>query len=222
MKKLIFFLLPVLFFACTNSPNAQDAGVQRHPDLFTNADQKTMADEQGIATFGAGCFWCVEAVFQRLSGVETVVSGYSGGHIKDPSYREVVSGNTGHAEVIQVTYDPDQITYAELLEIFWMTHDPTTLNRQGADVGTQYRSAVFFHNEEQEKLAQYYKAKIDDAKVYDDPIVTEITKFEAFYEAEEYHQNYYNNNPNQGYCTFVIRPKIQKLKEVFSDKLAQE
>lgn len=219
MKTLSFFLMTAFLFGCNVQPQAQDAGVQRHPDLFKNTEQITMADQDAKATFGAGCFWCVEAVFQRLDGVKSVVSGYSGGHVENPTYRQVVSGETGHAEVIQISYDPEVITYASLLEIFWMTHDPTTLNRQGADVGTQYRSAVFYHNEDQRKLAEHYKSKIDQARVYDNPIVTKITEFDAFYEAEEYHQNYYNNNPNQAYCTFVIRPKIEKLKEVFSDKL---
>jgi peptide-methionine (S)-S-oxide reductase len=172
-----------------------------------------------IATFGSGCFWCTEAIFQQLNGVETAVSGYSGGTVKNPTYKEVCTGNTGHAEVIQVTYNPEIITFTELLEVFWQTHDPTTLNRQGADVGTQYRSAIFYHNQEQKKLAEEYKKKLDDANIFKSPIVTEITEFKVFYKAEDYHQEYYDNNKAQPYCKFVITPKIEKFKKVFKEKL---
>ena len=172
-----------------------------------------------LATFGAGCFWCTEAVFQRLKGVEKVVSGFAGGHIKNPAYREVVTGRTGHAEVAQITFDPEQISYEELLEVFWKTHDPTTLNRQGADVGTHYRSAVFYHTQEQGELARAYKQKLDAADIWSDPIVTEIAPFDAFYPAEDYHQDYFNQNQSQPYCSFVINPKVDKLKTVFADKL---
>ncbi len=171
------------------------------------------------ATFGAGCFWCVEAVFQDLEGVEKVVSGYMGGHVKNPSYREVCNGTTGHAEVIQVTFDPQKISYDELLEVFFKTHDPTTLNRQGNDVGTQYRSAVFYHSEPQQKQAEQRKQQLDQAKAFAKPIVTEIVPAQEFYEAEDYHQNYYNLNGSQPYCQFVIRPKVDKVREVFADKL---
>ncbi|HSE39990.1 MAG TPA: peptide-methionine (S)-S-oxide reductase MsrA [Acidobacteriota bacterium] len=171
------------------------------------------------ATFGSGCFWCTEAVFQRLKGVESVTSGYAGGTVENPTYEEVCSGNTGHAEVTQIQYDPSQISYDELLEVFWKTHDPTTLNQQGNDYGTQYRSAVFYHNDEQRRLAEEYKKKLDAAKIWNRPIVTEITPFTNFYPAEKYHQNFYNNNPNQPYCSYVIRPKMKKLEEVFKDKL---
>jgi peptide-methionine (S)-S-oxide reductase len=171
------------------------------------------------ATFGSGCFWCTEAVFQDVMGVQSVVSGYTGGKIANPTYREVCSGRTGHAEVVQITYDPDVITYDELLEIFWKTHDPTTLNRQGADVGTQYRSVVYYQDEEQKRLAEEYKQKLDESGAFPSPIVTEISPLEAFYPAEDYHQNYYKNNPEQGYCSFVIRPKVDKFKQVFSNKL---
>ena len=174
------------------------------------------------ATFGSGCFWCTEAVFQRLKGVEKVTSGYSGGTVNNPTYEQVCSGNTGHAEVTQIQYDPSQISYEELLEVFWKTHDPTTLNQQGNDYGTQYRSAVFYHNDEQRRLAEEYKKKLDAAKIWDDPIVTEITPFTNFYPAEKYHQNYFNNNPNQPYCSYVIRPKVKKLEEVFKDKLVSK
>jgi peptide-methionine (S)-S-oxide reductase len=172
-----------------------------------------------LATFGAGCFWCVEAIFQRVDGVEKVVSGYSGGHVKNPSYKEVCNGTTGHAEVCQLSYDPDEVSYEELLEIFWQTHDPTTLNRQGNDVGTQYRSVVFYHNEKQKELAEKYKAELDEAEIYNDPIVTEISEFEKMYVAENYHQNYFNENGSQPYCSFVIQPKVDKFKKVFKDKL---
>ena len=171
------------------------------------------------ATFGAGCFWCVEAVFQRLNGVKSVVSGYAGGTVNNPTYKEVCSGLTGHAEVAQITYDPGIITYEELLEVFWKTHDPTTLNRQGGDVGTQYRSVVFYHNEAQKKLAEYYKSKLDESEVFDDPVVTEISELPEFFEAEDYHRNYFNNNPTQPYCSVVIGPKVQKMEQVFAAKL---
>jgi peptide-methionine (S)-S-oxide reductase len=172
-----------------------------------------------LATFGAGCFWCVEAIFQRVDGVEKVVSGYSGGHVKNPSYKEVCNGTTGHAEVCQLSYDPDEVSYDELLEIFWQTHDPTTLNRQGNDVGTQYRSVVYYHNEKQKELAEKYKAELDEADIYNDPIVTEISEFDKMYVAENYHQNYFNENGSQPYCSFVIQPKVDKFKKVFKDKL---
>lgn len=171
------------------------------------------------ATFGAGCFWCTEAVFQRLNGVTLVAPGFSGGHIKNPAYREVVTGRTGHAEVAQITFNPAVITYEELLEVFWKTHDPTTLNRQGNDVGTHYRSAIFYHNEEQKKAAEQIKAAIEREGVWADPIVTEIVPMEHFYPAEDYHQNYFVLNQEQPYCSFVIKPKIEKLERIFSDKL---
>ncbi len=172
-----------------------------------------------LATFGAGCFWCVEAIFQRVDGVEKVVSGYTGGHIKNPSYKEVCQGTTGHAEVCQLSFDPDVVSFKELLEVFWQTHDPTTLNRQGNDVGTQYRSSVFFHSEEQKELAQKYKKKLDEAGIYADKIVTEIVPYDKMYVAEDYHQNYFNQNGSQPYCSFVIQPKIEIFQKVFKDKL---
>lgn len=178
-----------------------------------------MKDDLALATFGSGCFWCTEAVFQRVTGVEQVLSGYMGGRVKNPTYKEVTTGQTGHAEVIQLTYDPQKITYDELLEIFWGTHDPTTLNRQGADVGTQYRSVVFYHSEDQKKLAEGYKQKLNESGAFDDPIVTEITSAGEFYVAEDYHQNYFNLNSNVPYCTYVIQPKLEKFKKVFANKL---
>jgi peptide-methionine (S)-S-oxide reductase len=167
------------------------------------------------ATFGAGCFWCVEAVFQQLKGVEQVTSGYSGGHVKNPAYKEVTRGNTGHAEAIQIQYDPQKIQYEQLLEVFWKTHDPTTLNRQGADIGPQYRSVIFFHNQEQKAIAEKSKQKMDDSGYFDDPIVTAIEPYKNFYVAEDYHQDFYKNNPNQPYCRFNIDPKMEKLQENF-------
>ncbi|MEL7496328.1 MAG: peptide-methionine (S)-S-oxide reductase MsrA [Planctomycetota bacterium] len=171
------------------------------------------------ATFGAGCFWCVEAVFQQLEGVEKVKSGYMGGSVENPTYKEVCGGTTGHAEVIQVEFDANVIGFDDLLQVFWKTHDPTTLNRQGADVGTQYRSAVFFHSESQKELAEMYKKKLNEAKAFPNPIVTEVTEASKFYVAEDYHQNYFNNNQGNPYCRAVIPPKLEKLKKVFGDKL---
>lgn len=171
------------------------------------------------ATFGAGCFWCTEAVFLNVKGVTKVVSGYSGGHVKNPTYREVCAETTGHAEVTQITFDPQVVSFEDLLEIFWNTHDPTTLNRQGADEGTQYRSVVFYHNEEQKKIAEAYKKQLAASGVFKGPIVTEISPLINFFPAEDYHQNYYALNPNQGYCQFVVRPKVEKFKKQFASKL---
>ncbi len=172
-----------------------------------------------IATFGSGCFWCTEAVFQQLKGVESAISGYSGGEVENPTYDAVCTGETGHAEVIQVKFNPELISYTELLEVFWQTHDPTTLNRQGNDVGTQYRSVIFYHSNDQKELAETFKQNMDNARIYDNPIITEISEFEAFYKAEGYHQEYYNNNKTQSYCNFVITPKLDKFKKIFKDKL---
>ena len=171
------------------------------------------------ATFGAGCFWCVEAQFQMLDGVVKVESGFSGGSVKNPSYKEVCTGTTGYAEVCNIIYDPKKISFEEMLYAFWQTHDPTQLNRQGNDEGTQYRSAIFYHNENQRLLAEKYKKKLNDEKVYDNPVVTEISPFTAFYKAEDYHSNYYKNNGEESYCQFVIRPKVEKFKKVFEGKL---
>ncbi len=181
-------------------------------------NQKNMNDLE-VATLGSGCFWCTEAFFLRVKGVESVVSGYSGSKIKNPTYREVCSGLTGHAEVIQVKFDPSIISFEEVLEIFWNTHDPTTLNKQGADEGTQYRSVVFYHSDSQKKIAEEYKAQLNQSKVYNNPVVTEISPFKEFYSAEEYHQNYYSLNPNQGYCQYVIRPKVEKFNKEYAGKL---
>lgn len=172
-----------------------------------------------IATFGNGCFWCTEAVFQQLKGVDKVESGYAGGHVDNPTYKQVCSATTGHAEVIQITYNPDVISFDELLQVFWETHDPTTPNRQGNDVGPQYRSIIFYHNEEQRQLAEKYKEGLDKSGAFDSPIVTIIEPLSNYYPAESYHQNYFNNNGSQPYCAFLIKPKVDKVKKVFKDKL---
>lgn len=194
------------------------------------AHQHTIMDEQfadsietvaklDTATLGTGCFWCTEAIFQRLNGVEKVVSGYSGGNTPNPTYEEVCSGTTGYAEACEIVYDPSVISYDELLKVFWETHDPTTLNRQGNDVGTQYRSVIFYHSEEQKQKAEKYKAALQKSGSWDKPIVTAIEPYTNFFSAERYHQNYYNNNPRQMYCQYVIRPKLEKFEKVFKDKL---
>lgn len=182
-------------------------------------DAKPAPAKTAQATFGAGCFWCVEAVFQRLRGVVKVESGYAGGKVANPTYKQVCEGTTGHAEVCRITYDPSQISFKDLLEVFWQTHDPTTLNRQGADVGTQYRSVIFFHDEDQRRLATQYKQELDKSGAWDAPLVTEISPLTNYYPAEDYHQNYFNDNPFQGYCRFVIQPKVDKFQKVFKDKL---
>jgi peptide-methionine (S)-S-oxide reductase len=176
-------------------------------------------EKLAAATFGEGCFWCSEAVFQNLKGVKSVVSGYSGGTVENPTYEDVCTGRTGYAEVIQVTYDPAVISFEDLLKVFWQTHDPTTLNRQGHDSGTQYRSAIFYHSGDQRRVAEQYKQQLDASKTFKDPIVTEITAFKNFFPAEKYHQNYFNANPTQQYCQFVIRPKVEKFNKEFKAML---
>jgi len=193
----------------------------------SSSSQKTAMTEEIIpaglktdtATFGTGCFWCTEAVFQELKGVLKVTSGYSGGSVKNPSYEDVCSGTTGHAECLQIIYDPKVISFDELLEVFWEAHDPTTLNRQGNDVGTQYRSVIFYHDAEQKRKSEEYKSKLDKSGAYNNPIVTEITPFTRFYAAENYHQDYYRLHGSQPYCSFVIRPKVEKFEKVFKNKL---
>ncbi len=177
-------------------------------------EQKSMK-----ATFGGGCFWCVEAIFDNLKGVQSVDSGYAGGSTPDPTYQEVCSGESGHAEVVQITYDPKVVTYEKLLEVFFKTHDPTTLNSQGADHGTQYRSSVFYHDDEQRATAERIKKALDESGAFKNPIVTEIVPATTFFPAEDYHQDYFRNNPNAGYCQFAIRPKLDKFKKVFADSL---
>lgn len=173
------------------------------------------------ATFGAGCFWCVEAIFQKIDGVNSVESGYSGGHVENPTYKQVTEGNTGHAEVIQISYDSEKVRFEDLLEIFWKTHDPTTRNRQGNDIGPQYRSVVFFHDDDQKRSAERIRKELGESGAFENPIVTEIQPFTKFYKAEDYHQNYFNLNSNQPYCAYVIQPKMEKFKKVFRDKMVK-
>ncbi|WP_273842092.1 peptide-methionine (S)-S-oxide reductase MsrA [Rubrobacter calidifluminis] len=171
------------------------------------------------ATLAGGCFWCLEAVFEELRGIEKVESGYSGGHVPNPTYEQVCTGTTGHAEVVQLTYDPGVISYREILEVFFTVHDPTTLNRQGPDVGTQYRSAIFYHDEEQRRTAEEVISEFEEKGVWEDPIVTEVTPFEAFYPAEEYHREYFRNHPDQPYCRVVIAPKVAKFRKQYLERL---
>lgn len=210
MPRLTLIMLAILFVTGCRSNTTKN---------FKQMDVNSNGIKTDTATFAAGCFWCVEADFQELKGVLSVTSGYTGGKIKNPSYKEVCTGLTGHAEACQIIYDPKVITYDELLEAFWASHDPTTLNRQGADQGTQYRSAIFYHNAQQKQLAEAYKSKLNSEKAFDKPIVTEISPAGPFYKAEDYHQNYYNENGTAPYCTFVIAPKLEKFRKVFKDKL---
>lgn len=216
--RLCFTIFTLLFFlSCNQAKNNQQKTIK---NKFINQNENKMDNihlEQ--ATFGGGCYWCMEAVFQRLDGVVKVESGFSGGQIKNPTYREVCTGTTGHAEVIQITFDTFKISFIEILKVFFTMHDPTTLNRQGNDVGTQYRSVIFYHNDEQKKISEEIIAALNKAHTYPSAIVTEVTKFDIFYKAEDYHQNYYNNNTNEGYCRFVIQPKIEKFEKVFKDRL---
>jgi peptide-methionine (S)-S-oxide reductase len=218
--------------------------IQGYGDVEKIFGESNMLDSDNFkkATFGSGCFWCTEAVFERVEGVHSVVSGYAGGDIENPTYEQICSGSTGHAEVTQITYDPGITTYDELLQIFWRTHDPTTLNRQGNDVGSQYRSVIFSHDDEQKHLAERYKEDLNasgawkdpivteivpltvfyKSGAWKDPIVTEIVPLTVFYKAEDYHQNYYENNPNQGYCAFIIAPKLEKFEKVFKEKIKND
>ncbi len=211
-------LLSMLTFAW--SCGASEGNLQNNKTL-KEMENKTTENPAitDTATIGGGCFWCTEAQMQQLNGVTHVKSGYAGGATKNPTYKEVCSGLTGHAEVIQVVFNPSIISYDEILAAFWQAHDPTQLNRQGNDEGTQYRSVIFYHNETQKKLAEDYKEKLNDEKAYDKPVVTEISALDVFYPGEDYHQNYYNENKTQGYCMFVIQPKLDKFKKVFKDKL---
>ena len=202
-----------VLLSCTNHENPQ---LNMSAALASNMNN----ERTDTATFGTGCFWCTEAIFQELDGVLEVVSGYTGGHTQNPTYKEVCGGETGHAEAVEITYNPDKISYDQLLEVFWQVHDPTTLNRQGADVGTQYRSAIFYHNDEQKQLAEKYKAELDKSGAFNNPIVTEISPYTKFYTAENYHQEYYDLNKNNNpYCSIVIKPKLEKFRKVFKEKL---
>lgn len=211
----VLSLILLVFFTSSCKNNVESKIDKQEQSILQNMDSLA------IATLGAGCFWCVEAVFQDLKGVYKVESGYSGGSVKNPSYKEVCNGTTGHAEVIQIKYNPSEISFEELLEVFWETHDPTTLNRQGNDVGTQYRSVIFYHNDEQKSISESFKKRLNDEKVFPNPIVTEISPATTFYVAENYHQDYFNQNGEQPYCAFVIKPKVEKFKKVFKDKLKE-
>lgn len=188
--------------------------------LTSSKQESTAATTTATATLANGCFWCTEAIFEQLDGVISATSGYTDGQVKNPTYKQVCTGETGHAEALQIVYDPAKISFDELLEVFWETHDPTTLNRQGGDVGTQYRSGIYYHNDEQKQKAEKYKAELDKSGAFNNPIVTEIKPFSEFYAAENYHQQYYENNGNSNpYCSMVIRPKVDKFRKVFKDKL---
>ncbi len=210
MKKLIIISCIIFdFSACsgqTRGPKTMDKDIPKNVSVVE-------------ATLGAGCFWCVEAVFQELKGVYKVESGYTGGSIVNPTYSDVTSGLSGHAEVARIQYDPDVLSFELILSVFFQTHDPTTLNRQGADVGTQYRSEIFYHNEDQKVVAERIISELDKSGAYPNPIVTKVSKLGKYYDAENYHQDYYLNNPNQGYCTYVIKPKVEKFRKVFKDYL---
>ncbi len=206
--------------SCAQKSPANNTTVIPNNKKMTTEMEYTTTGKTETATFANGCFWCTEAIFEELDGVISATSGYTGGQVKNPTYKEVTTGRTGHAECLQIVYDTSKISFDELLEVFWQTHDPTTLNRQGADVGTQYRSGIFYHNMEQKEKAEKYKAELDKSGAFDNPIVTEITAFTEFYPAEEYHQQYFENNENSNpYCRVVIRPKLDKFRKVFKDKL---
>jgi len=212
MKTILSGILLAITFASCAQNKVKTASYNMSDTTITNVKTDT-------ATFGAGCFWCVEAVFQRLEGVLKVTSGYSGGHIENPTYEEVCSKSSGHVEVARIIYDPSKVSFDDLLEVFWQVHDPTTMNQQGADVGPQYRSVIFYHDEAQKERAEFYKKKLDASGAWDRPIVTAIEPLKNFYPAENYHQNYYNDNQDQMYCRYVIRPKVEKFEKVFKNKL---
>lgn len=215
----ILRILP-LVFCLFNSCKAESLNNQQ-AKISDMSIKPEFTDTTAVATFGAGCFWCVEAIFQDLNGVYSVESGYMGGEKKDPTYKEVCTGTTGHAEVCRIVYDPRLLTFKDLLEVFWQTHDPTTLNRQGNDAGTQYRSAIFYYSDDQKKESEFYKSELDKSGAFSDPIVTTLEPVDTFYPAEDYHQNYFNQNGDQPYCSFVIKPKVEKFKKAFSSRLKQ-
>lgn len=216
MKQFGFSMTVIIavfaLLACGSNASEKVKEIEMTKEGKTNSKLDTV-------TFGAGCFWCVEAIFEMIDGVQQVQSGYSNGHVKNPTYKAVCSGQTGHAEVCQLTYDPTVVSFETLLEAFWSSHDPTTPNRQGADVGTQYRSGVYYHNEEQRILAEEYKSRLNEQKVFANPVVTEIVPVANFYPAEAYHQDYFAANPEQGYCRAVIAPKVEKFRKVFEGRL---
>lgn len=218
-KSAILALSAMLGMSC-NGQNPQQS--KTFKTMNETKPNTTTDNKIDTATFGAGCFWCTEAQFQQLEGVVKVESGYSGGQIPNPTYKQVCGGNTGHAEVTNIYYNPSVISFDELLAAFWVTHDPTQLNRQGNDIGTQYRSVIFYHNEAQQQKAEMYKRKLNEEKAYPNDVVTEIAPFTIFYKAEDYHQNYYNQNGSEPYCQFVIKPKRDKFEQVFKDKLKKK
>jgi len=211
MNYIVLISTVLSFFSCGNKTQLTD--------IKTEVKKEIMNDSVQVATFAGGCFWCTEAVFLEVKGVEKIVSGFTGGFVKNPAYREVCNETTGHAEGIQITFNPKEVAYEDLLEIFFAIHDPTTLNKQGADVGTQYRSAIFYHSNEQKDKAEKYIQFIEKEKLYANPIVTQIEEAGVFYLAEDYHQNYYNQNKEQGYCQYVIAPKLDKLRKYYKSKL---
>lgn len=224
-----FTVSAMLVAMCTAGVRADDKNDVRSPTTTQVTSDKTVADKTDKvekkmekATFGGGCFWCVEAVLQRVEGVEKVESGYAGGQTKNPTYQSISSGRTGHAEVVQVTFDPSKVSYLKLLEIFMKTHDPTTLNRQGHDVGTQYRSIILTHNDQQAKEAAEMKAQLDKSGIFSDPIVTQIEPLKEFYRGEDYHQNYFNQNRSQPYCQIVVKSKVEKLEKLFKELMKKD
>jgi peptide-methionine (S)-S-oxide reductase len=219
MKKVLgFIFVSVTTFCSCKQKLPVDPNLLIDNSTIMNNNSTPVKTE--TATFANGCFWCTEAIFEELDGVISAVSGYAGGHTENPTYKQVCTGQTGHAESLQIVYDPSKISFDELLEVFWKTHDPTTLNRQGADVGTQYRSGIFYHNEEQKQKAEKYKAELNKNGAFDKPVVTEITPFTKFYPAEDYHQQYFENNENSNpYCRIVIQPKLEKFRKVFKERL---
>jgi len=225
MKALLVIIHSTMAFfalaACNNNihPGKAMSSLTNSSNVALSPGDEATNLKTDTATLGTGCFWCTEAVFQELEGVLKVTSGYSGGHVPNPTYEQVCEKNTGHAEVVQVIYDPSKISYDELLEVFWQTHDPTSLNKQGNDIGPQYRSVIFYHNNEQRKKAEKYKVDLDKSGAFNKPIVTAIEPFKNFYTAEKYHQDYYNNNGSAPYCYYVIRPKLEKFEKVFKNKL---
>lgn len=218
-KKKMNYIIVLSSFLGLFSCGSKSQNLEKKSETNIENKREIMNDSVQVATFAGGCFWCTEAVFLEVKGVGKVVSGFTGGFIKNPAYREVCNGTTGHAEGIQITFNPKEVAYEDLLEIFFATHDPTTLNKQGADVGTQYRSAIFYHSPEQKTKAENYIALIEKEKLYAKPIVTQIEEAGVFYLAEDYHQNYYNLNKEQGYCQYVIAPKLDKLRKYYKSKL---
>ena len=214
---LLFF--PLCFQACGQSGSKTSSKIIKEMMQQKTTPMTHHNSGTDTATFAAGCFWCVEAQFQQLSGVDTVISGFSGGHTSDPTYKEVCTGTTGHAEACNIIYDPSKISYDELLAAFFTAHDPTQLNRQGNDIGTQYRSAIFFHNQQQKEKAEYYIRRLNEEKAYDKPVVTEVVPYKTFYIADISMQDYYNRNPNAAYCQYVIKPKLEKFRKVFKKQL---